>query len=91
MVKKLFVIGERSIGGVIEVSLDKEYQFVQVRALDIQTRELASPLHDVTFYDLAKLEEDLVIDFADSYHAEKILKWLAKNGFVQAANDVRFK
>lgn len=83
MKTKQFKIGERAIGGIIEVKVDSDEQEVTVRALDWDTKKLVSPMHEESTDDLGYLER-VLWDWADSYHTEQILIWVAKNGFNEA-------
>lgn len=85
MKTKQFKIGERAVGGIIEVSIDKSEQEVTVRALDWDTKQVISPMHSESTDDLSYLQ-NVLWDWTDSYHTEEILKWLGKNGFEEAAN-----
>lgn len=86
MKTKQFKIGERAIGGVIEVSLDTAEQEITVRALDWDTKKLVSPMYEESTDDLGYLQR-LLWDWTDSYHTEMIVDWLWLNGFKEARRD----
>ena len=81
---KWFKIGERAVGGIIEVIVDKGEQDVTVRALDWDSKQPLGVGYDESTDDLGCLER-ILWDWTDSYHAEEILIWVAKNGFNEAS------
>jgi metal-dependent hydrolase (beta-lactamase superfamily II) len=83
MRSKLFKIGERAVGGIIEVKLDTDEQEVTVRALDWDTKKQISPMHCESTDDLSYLQR-ILWDWTDSYHTDQIVDWLKNNGFKEA-------
>ena len=86
MKTKQFKIGERAVGGIIEVVLDTAEQEVTVRALDWDTKKVISPMHEESTDDLGYLER-LLWDWTDSYHTDMIVDWLSRNGFKEARGE----
>lgn len=78
MAKETFKIGERCVGGIIEVNITGKV--IQVKALDWNTKkEVQKGTVLSTQPDAERQIDDFLTELTDYYFVQKIMRWVKDN------------